>query len=366
MLSIFTALFFACGEKPANTDGASATTSETATKTTPAPAPATSGSSGSVSGDTVVVTWNGGELSYAQATEPVQGKLKQMLGDYLTEKYQLERQSLDQAINEKLLEAEYKKQGLTSIEELLKKEIESKVAQPSDKEIEEFYEQVKSRLRGMSLEEAKPMIIQQLSGSQQQELFQVYIADLQKAYGVKVSLPFPEIPRADVSADDDPFMGPADAPITIIQFAEYQCPYCGKAGESVKQVMEEYEGKVKMVFRDFPLSFHDRAVPAAVAANCAGEQGKYFEMHDQMMANQRSLTEEDLTKYATNISLDLDKWKTCRKDPKHEAEVKKDMADGAAVGVSGTPAFFINGIMLSGALPFSQFKEIIDRELDKG
>ena len=194
MLSIFTVLFFACGEKPANTD-ANSTTSET----TPAPAPVTSGSSSSISDDTVVVTWSGGQLSYAQATEPVQGKLKQMLGDYLTEKYQLERQSLDQAINEKLLEAEYKKQGLTSIEELLKKEIESKVAQPSDKEIAEFYEQVKSRLRGMSLEEAKPMLIQQLSGSQQQELFQVYIADLQKSYGVKVSLPFPEIPLLFIS-----------------------------------------------------------------------------------------------------------------------------------------------------------------------
>ena len=181
-----------------------------------------------------------------------------------------------------------------------------------------------------------------------------------------MSLPFPEIPRVEVSADDDPFMGPADAPITIIQFAEYQCPYCGKAGESVKQVMEEYDGKIKMVFRDFPLSFHDRAIPAAVAANCAGEQNKYFEMHDQMMANQRALTEEDLTKYATAVNLDLEKWNTCRKDPKHEAEVKKDMADGSAAGVSGTPAFFINGIMLSGALPFSQFKEIIDRELDKG
>lgn len=362
MFTLFSALFLAC-----NSQGdESSTNTKAETKTVPAPTPSTSGTSGAVSDDTVVATWNGGTLSYGQATEPVQGKLKQMLGDYLTEKYQLERQSLDQALNEQLLEAEVKKQGLASIEDLLKKEIESKVTQPSEAEISEFYEQVKTRLRGMSLDEAKPMIIQQLTGSQQQELFQAYIGDLQKAYGVKVSLPFPEIPRAEVSADDDPFMGPAEAPITIIQFAEYQCPYCGKAGESVKQVMKEYDGKVKMVFRDFPLSFHDRAIPAAVAANCAGEQDKYFEMHDQMMANQRALTEEDLTKYATAISLDLDKWNTCRKDPKHEAEVKKDMADGAAAGVSGTPAFFINGIMLSGALPFSQFKEIIDRELDKG
>ena len=127
--------------------------------------------------------------------------------------------------------------------------------------------------------------------------------------------------------------------------------------------MKEYEGKVKMVFRDFPLSFHDRAIPAAVAANCAGEQGKYLEMHDEMMSNQRALSESDLKGYATKISLDIPKWETCLKDPKQEAEVKKDMDDGAVAGVSGTPAFFINGIMLSGALPFERFKEVIDKEL---
>ena len=205
-----------------------------------------------------------------------------------------------------------------------------------------------------------------LKGQQQQELFTSYIDKLKESYGVNITLPFPEVPRVQVSADDDPYKGPETAPITIIQFAEYQCPYCGKAGESVEQVMKEYEGKVKMVFRDFPLSFHDRAIPAAVAANCAGEQGKYWEMHDQMMANQRALSEDDIKGYATNIGLDLSKLETCRADPKHVAEVQKDMEDGSAAGVSGTPAFFINGIMLSGALPFERFKEVIDRELSEG
>jgi protein-disulfide isomerase len=179
-------------------------------------------------------------------------------------------------------------------------------------------------------------------------------------------VPFPDLPRVEVSADDDPFLGTDGAPVTIIQFAEYQCPYCGKAGESVDKVLENYEGKVKMVFRDFPLSFHPRAVPAAVAANCAGEQGKYWEMHRLLMSNQRALEESDLTSHATSLGLDLAKWNTCRADPAQEAEVNADMEAGAAVGVSGTPAFFINGIMLSGALPYERFQEIIDRELDRG
>ena len=179
-------------------------------------------------------------------------------------------------------------------------------------------------------------------------------------------LPFPDLPRIAVSVDDDPMMGVKDAPITIVQFAEYQCPYCGKAGESIDRVMEEYAGKVQMVYRDFPLSFHPRAVPAAVAANCAGEQDKYWEMHKLLMSNQRALEEGDLVAHAQTLELDMAKWNTCREDPAQAAEVQADMEAGAEAGVSGTPAFFINGIMLSGALPFEQFKEVIDRELERG
>ena len=131
----------------------------------------------------------------------------------------------------------------------------------------------------------------------------------------------------------------------------------------IDQVMEKYEGKVRMVYRDFPLSFHDRAIPAAIAANCAGEQGQYWPMYDALMSNQRALAESDLTKHATTLGLDLDKWNTCRKDPAQEAEVQKDFEDGTKAGVQGTPAFFINGIFLNGAGPLEQFTAIIDAEL---
>jgi len=129
------------------------------------------------------------------------------------------------------------------------------------------------------------------------------------------------------------------------------------------KIRENYPDKVKIVFRDFPLGFHSDAVPAAVAANCAGEQDKYWEMHDLLMSNQRALDEATLVSHANSLSLDMDKWATCRKDPAQTAEVQKDQEDGAKVGVTGTPAFFVNGIMLSGALPYEQFETIIEREL---
>jgi protein-disulfide isomerase len=315
----------------------------------------------------IVATWDGGSLNYTDGTKMAKGQLVQMEADYLTNKYNAEKNSIEQVIMEKLFEEEMKSNNYSSQEELLKKEVEEKVQAPQPEQISSMFEQFKDRLAAqgiLSLEQATPLIAQQLMQQQQQERFLEYMDELKKKHNVSITLPYPEVPRMEVSADDDPFLGTDGAPIEIIQFAEFQCPYCGKAGEAIDQVLEEYKGKVKMVYRDFPLGFHDRAIPAAVAANCAGEQDKYWEMHKLLMSNQRALSEADLTGHATTLKLDMDKWNTCRKDPKQEAEVKKDMEDGAAVGVTGTPAFFINGIMLSGALPFSEFKTIIDKELE--
>ena len=355
----FLSLLLACSEKETKTESPTPQKVEV---------PSPSGSNSIVmlaSNTSQVATWKGGSLSYGDFTTEMMPELKQKEATYLNDRYTFERNALENKVLEIALKKEAESKGLADIDALIKTEVQDKIADPTDAEIEDFYNKVKSQTNGATIEEIRPQLIMSLKNQQSQEKVMAYIESIKTQYEIKINLPFPDAARVDVSADDDPFMGPQDAPITIIQFAEYQCPYCGKAGESVDQVMKEYEGKVKMVYRDFPLSFHDRAVPAAVAANCAGEQGKYWEMHDLLMGNQRALTESDLTAHATTLTLDLDKWNTCRKDPKQAAEVNKDFEDGQKVGVSGTPAFFVNGVMLSGAVPFSQFKEIIDRELQQ-
>lgn len=351
-------LLFACGEK------------ENKNQNTPTPqkveAPAPSGAQDVVMlapSTTKVASWKGGSMTYGDFTSEFMAEIKQKEATYLNDRYTFERSALENKLLEQVLGEEAKTLGKANIDDLIKAEVHDKIADPTDAEIEDFYNKVKSQTNGATLEEIKPQLIMSLKNQQSQEKVMAYIDSIKAKYEIKISLPFPDAARVVVSADDDPFIGPKDAPITIIQFAEFQCPYCGKAGESVDQVMKEYEGKIKMVYRDFPLNFHDRAIPAAVAANCSGEQGKYWEMHDLLMSNQRALSDADLTAHATSLSLDLEKWNTCRIDPKQTAEVEKDLADGQKVGVSGTPAFFINGVMLSGAVPFSQFKEIIDREL---
>lgn len=177
-----------------------------------------------------------------------------------------------------------------------------------------------------------------------------------------------EIPRAEVSLDDDAVKGDENAPVTIVEFSDYECPFCGRyVTQTYPQIDRQYinTGKVKYVFRDFPLSFHQNARKAAEATECSGEQEKFWEMHDKLFQNQGNLDVSSLKKYAADIGLDTGKFNSCLDSGKYAQEVQKDLRDGSSYGVSGTPAFFINGIKIVGAQPFSVFKQIIDSELSK-
>lgn len=318
---------------------------------------------GEPAADTVVASWEGGKVTYGELQSEIKTQLTKLEVDYLTNRYEAQSNGLDNMVLGQLLEAEAKKRGLADANALLEQEVRGKVADPSDAEVTEFYPQIQRQLRNKPLEEVRDQVKGALRQKRERDRFVAYIDEVKKGAGLQITLPAPELPRMDVSIDDDPIRGNKDAKVTIVQFADFQCPYCGKANDTVQQVMKDYDGKVRMVFRDFPLGFHDRAIPAAVAVNCANEQGKYWEMFDQVMPNQRSLDDESLSKFASNAKLDMAKWNACRNDPSKAEEVAHDQSDGQALGVTGTPAFFINGIMLSGAQPYDQFKSIIDREL---
>lgn len=177
-----------------------------------------------------------------------------------------------------------------------------------------------------------------------------------------------ETARLDISIDDDTVKGDKNAPVTIIEFSDFECPFCARFYENtLPQIIKEYveTGKVKFVYRDFPLSFHRNAQKAAEAAECAGEQGRYYEMHDKLFEEGVSGGVDSFKQYATDLSLDTAKFNDCLDSGKMEAEVQKDFSDGQKAGVSGTPAFFIDGIPLSGAQPFEAFKQVIEAELAK-
>ncbi len=197
---------------------------------------------------------------------------------------------------------------------------------------------------------------------------------------VVAAKPAPQLPQEDpevtVSIDDDPVLGNSDAPVTIIEFSDYQCPFCKRFFNTTFPDLErEYikTGKVKYVFRDFPLDFHKQATKAAEAAHCAGEQGKYWDMHDKIFKNQSEIQVENLKTYASDIGLNTNSFNSCVDSGKYASEVDKDLDDAKKIAVSGTPTFFIgksqvnskeiSGKKIVGARPYSSFKPIIDQLL---
>jgi len=171
--------------------------------------------------------------------------------------------------------------------------------------------------------------------------------------------------RYDVPEAGNPAIGPVGAAITIIEFSDYQCPFCGKWYTDVwSRLKTDYAGKVRFVYRDFPLfNIHPEAGPAAEAAECARDQNKYFEFHDLLFSDQSNLGQATYEKYAGQLGLDMTKFKDCLTTGKYKAEISSDYEFASNLGVSSTPTFFINGIPLVGAQPYEVFKQLIDREL---
>jgi protein-disulfide isomerase len=279
-----------------------------------------------------------------------------------TQEYEIRKQLLDDIIANRLLEKEAKSRGI-SVDELNRVEVEGKAVPVTEAEAKALYDQNKGRF-GQSAEADALKRIE--TGLRQQRINArraEYVAALRKAATVKVML---EPPRVTVDAAGGPAKGPESAPITIVEYADYQCPYCTRALASLKQVEEKYAGKVRVVFRDFPLTqIHHDAQKAAEAGACANDQGKFWPMHDKLFANQTKLGVRDLKQHATDLGLDAAAFGTCLDSGQHAAEIKKSVEEGQRFGLSGTPSFFINGRLLVGAQPYEGFAQVIDEELER-
>src|SRR6185436_15419560 len=228
-------------------------------------------------------------------------------------------------------------------------------------DVESFYEGTKERFGPVSKEDA---IAQIIDGMRRQRLAQRrsdFAKSLRDAAGVKVLL---EPPRADVKAAG-PARGKETAPITIVEFSDFECPFCGRASATVKKVQDKYGDKVRIVFRDYPLPSHRTAPRAAEAGHCADEQGLFWDMHDKMFSKSGPVAEADIRKYATEIGLDLPKFSACLDSGKYTQTWKDSQADGVKAGVGSTPTFFVNGRMVVGAAPLESFTTVIDEELER-
>jgi protein-disulfide isomerase len=304
-----------------------------------------------------VVATIGGEPFTAKQLEDAAGA---RLFQLRTQQYQAQRQVLDDEIARRLLEREAAARKITTAE-LLKQEVEAKVPPVTEAEQKAFYAQNKARMGEMTEADALKRIEAGLRQQRIGERQAGFLSGLRAKADVHVML---EPPRLSLTIGDDPVRGPADAPVTIVEFSDFQCPFCARGTATLKKLEAAYPGKIRVVYRDFPLvQIHPNAARAAEAAACANEQGKFWPMHDAMFDHQDKLGDADLKQSAAALGLDTTSFNQCLDSGRHTAQWKKDTAEGEAYGVSSTPAFFINGRLVVGAQPYESFARILEEEL---
>jgi protein-disulfide isomerase len=305
-------------------------------------------------------------ITAGELDEVVGANLKEMERQHQEQVYQTKRQALESLIQKKVFEAKAKQEGAASPEAYLQKlreELVAKVPEPSAEDVKRVYDQATANGQKLPpFDQVKGDIVGFLKNQKAQGEAMAYYEGLKKEMNVEVLLPPFLPPKVEVEAKG-PSKGPGNAPITIVEFSDYQCPYCVKAEKTMSEVLAAYPGKIKLVYRDFPLDFHPLAPKASEASYCAEDQGKYWEMHDRLFGAEGKLAVDDLKKYAREIGLDGAKFDGCLDSNEKAKIVEEHKKAGAAAGVSGTPAFFVNGRMISGAQPIEKFKEIIDHEL---
>lgn len=263
---------------------------------------------------------------------------------------------------EKLMEQDPKKKGLTN-DEYMDKYIAGK-AKISDKAIDAFIKEKKIPANNIN-PQIRERIKSYLMVEEKKKMVDRWLAEKTKKSPVEVFIQKPRRPSYDVKIGNAPFAGGKDAKVEVVEFSDFQCPFCARAADILRQIKKKYGKKVKIAFKQFPLPFHSQAKDAAIAALCANEQKTdyFWKMHDAMFADQSKLKIADLKATAKKIGVDSKKFDECLDSKKYEAQVDQDIEQGKKVGVKSTPTFYVNGQQITGAQPLEVFSEIIDSEL---
>jgi protein-disulfide isomerase len=276
--------------------------------------------------------------------------------------YEGRRAALDAIVADMLIE-QAAKSGGTTPEQYVNAEIGKRLKPVTDTDVLTFFQQNQNQMQGRGLTAMAPAIRRFLEEQRREEARQALVADLRRA-GPAVTVLL-DAPRREVAvAADDAALGAANAPVTIVEFSDFQCPFCQRVAPTLKRITETYGDKVRVVWKDFPLtSIHPEAFKAAEAGNCAREQGKFWEYHDRLFANQQALQPDALKAHAAAVGLDTAQFNACLDSAKYSDRVQEHIGAGARLGINSTPALFINGRPVTGAQPYEVFARIIDEEL---
>lgn len=276
--------------------------------------------------------------------------------------YALKRQALEALIAERLLAREAAERGIT-VRALLDAEVTAKAGPVSEQEIDAAYQaqeaQLKGNEAGLREQIRNRLLSQRLAAARR-----AFLESLRARSQVVIHLKAPPVFRVDVNVDGAPVKGPATAPVTLVEFSDFHCPFCKRVQPTLEKLLARYGERVQLVYRDFPIDqLHPQARKAHEAARCAHDQGKFWAYHDRLFANAPKASPEDLRAYAREVGLDMTVFERCLTSGTHQAAVQRDEDEGIRAGVTGTPAFFINGRLLSGAQPLESFVRLIEEEL---
>ncbi len=299
----------------------------------------------------VVAEIGGQKVTEEELEQKEAGRLLQAKYKY----YLAERDALQQYVDDELLEMQAKKESVT-VDELLKRHVSSTVKEPTEDQLRFYYEGVQT---DEPYESARSKIIDTVHQLRMKKAREAYVADLRGQYAVVFELPQPS---ARVEVANAPRLGSETAPVQIIEFADYECPYCQQVNGDVRRLREQFGQQVSFVFKDFPLPMHPLAVKAAEAARCAGAQGKFWQYHDALFDSKRLQTSE-LKRQARELNLDAARFDQCLENGEQTSAVKKDSQEGLRLGLQGTPSFFINGHFMSGSVGYMKLREAVMDEL---
>jgi protein-disulfide isomerase len=299
----------------------------------------------------VIAEVGGQKLTIGDLQQGQGSKLLQARYQY----YMNQRKALDQLIDDKLLEMDAQSRHL-STDELLNKVVYKDLKDPTEDQLQVYYEGMEST---ESYDAVRDRVLEHIRELRREKARAAYVTQLRSNARVQVLL---EPPFANVNTKDAYAQGSKNPPVTIVEFADYECPYCQKITPELQKLEKEYAGRLAVIYKDFPLPMHHTAEKAAEAARCAGEQGKFWEYHDVLFYS-KQLQISELKTHARVLKLDGDRFDKCLDDGAETANVKKDQEEAHQLGLTGTPSFFVNGHFFSGAADYSVLKEMVEMQL---
>lgn len=294
---------------------------------------------------------DGHKLTDADLEHKKSGGLLQARYQY----YMSERKALDQLVDDELLSLAADRKHLT-VDQLLEKEVYKDIKDPTEDQLQVYYE-------GMESDEAyaavHDRVLDHIRQLRRDKARAAYVKNLHTQANLRILL---APPVANVNIEEAQIKGSKNAPVLLVEFADYECPYCEKVNPLIQKLQEEYGDKLSIAYKDFPLPMHHRAQKAAEAARCAGEQGKYWEYHDVLYYS-RQLDVTELKKHAQVLKLDENKFNKCLDSGMEAEAVKKDLEEGKQLGLPGTPSFFVNSHFFHGAVDYSALREMVEQQL---